>query len=50
MIGDDKKSPLKLLERKRQILVRVPQEKKNCPSPAPVQLRHENGLPVVHPP
>lgn len=50
MIGEDNKSPLKLLNRKRQVLVKVPQEKNNCTTPAPEQLRQENGNPVVHPP
>ena len=50
MIGEDKKSPLKMLQRKRQILVMVPQEKNNCSSPVPSQLRQDNGMPVVHPP
>lgn len=50
LIGEDAKSPLKLLQRKRQVLVRVPQERNNCTTPVPEKLRQENGLPVVHPP
>lgn len=45
-----RKFPLKLLQRKTQILVKVPQERNNCPTPAPVELKKENGIPVAHPP
>lgn len=50
LIGEDNKYPLKLLNRKRQVLVRVVQEKNNCTTPPPEQLIQDNGLPVVHPP
>jgi hypothetical protein len=50
MIGEGNKSPLKLLNGKRQVLVRVPQEKNNCTTPPPEKLFHDNGLPIVHPP
>ena len=50
MIGDDNKSPLKLLHRKRQVLVRVPQEKNNCATPPPLQEWREDGSPIEFPP
>eukprot|EP00804_Cyclotella_cryptica_P029210 CCRYP_011647-RC/>CCRYP_011647-RC protein AED:0.05 eAED:0.05 QI:124/1/1/1/1/1/6/1079/1337 len=52
MIEDEsgKQFPLKLLQRKRQVMVRVPQERNNCPTPAPVELKKDNGIPIVHPP
>jgi hypothetical protein len=45
-----KKIPLKLLRRKRQVLLKVHQERNNCATPAPAKIMYENGMPVVHPP
>jgi len=50
MNGENSTAPLKLLQRKRQVLVVVPQEKLNCLTPPPEQLRNEDGSPLVHPP
>ena len=50
MNGENSTVPLKLLHRKRQVLVVVPQEKLNCLTPPPEQLRNEDGSPLVHPP
>lgn len=46
-----KKVPLLLLNRRRQILVEVPQERLSNPSPLPtVRSKNDDGLPVAQPP
>jgi hypothetical protein len=49
--GSGTKMPLLLLNRKRQVLVEVPQERLNCRSPIPtVRSMNEDGQPVAQPP
>lgn len=49
--GDGKMSSLLLLNRKRQILVEVPQERLRCTSPLPtVRSKNDDGLPAAQPP
>jgi len=49
--GHGKKVPLLLLNRKRQILVEVPQERLKCTSPLPtVRSKNDDGFPAAQPP